>query len=486
MAAPLKNYYKTLQVDPEAENEVIIAAYKRLALKYHPDTNKSPDATAQMQAINEAYAVLSDKAKRADYDALRNRTGGGTRPAPARPQDTAPTPEQARKAREATEQYRKVQEELRKRQAEAQEERARRAEAARKKAEAQRQAEAERHRQQLIAVKSVLRVAGAVVVGIAVLMLVSRVLSNRPVTANANEQVITLPGGAEMVLVHVPAAAFVMGSTYGDTAQQGDHKPPHAVTLDEYWMGKTEVTNAQFAAFVSATGYKTTAEISGTARAWMGIDWQDVAAADWQHPHGPATDINGKENHPVVHVSWDDAAAFCKWVTQVSGRVVRLPTEAEWERAARGASTPAAATAATAYIYPWGDASPNGSLLNYADKNLNGNWADKSQDDGYTLTAPVGNYPKGASPYGALDMAGNVWEWTADWYDGGYYANSPLSNPTGPATGQVRVLRGGSFDNEPSFVITVLRYALPPLNRQDSIGFRVVALAASPEVTPSP
>ena len=129
----------------------------------------------------------------------------------------------------------------------------------------------------------------------------------------------------------------------------------------------------------------------------------------------------GRGEHPVVWVTWQDAQEFCAWVSQISGQAVRLPTEAEWEKAARGSDE---------RLYPWGNQEPNPQLCNY---NTNG-------------STPVGKYsPQGDSPYGCVDMAGNVWEWVADWYDEHYYAHSPSRNPSGPESGKYRVLRGGSW-----------------------------------------
>jgi formylglycine-generating enzyme required for sulfatase activity len=184
-------------------------------------------------------------------------------------------------------------------------------------------------------------------------------------------------------------------------------------------------------------------------------NWDDVPGADWQHPRGPGSPA--EDTHPVVHVSWNDAEAYCAW----AGR--RLATEAEWEKGARGPD---------GRLYPWGDDAPAGNLLNFADVNLNIDWADTSIDDGYAFTAPVGSYPAGASPYGALDMAGNVWEWVADWYSDTYYATSPADNPTGPASGDYRALRGGSWLINDWVVRAANRYRVSPIYRVDYLGFR--------------
>jgi formylglycine-generating enzyme required for sulfatase activity len=154
---------------------------------------------------------------------------------------------------------------------------------------------------------------------------------------------------------------------------------------------RTEVTNAQYDRCVRA----------GVCTAPSNSVWRDVRFAD----------------HPVTDVSWDQASVYAQWVGG------SLPTEAQWEKAARGTDLRA---------YPWGDQEPTVSLLNFEGSGIGG-------------TSAVGSYPIGASPYGALDMAGNVWEWVADWYDGSYYSVSPVENPQGPATGSYRVLRGGSW-----------------------------------------
>jgi formylglycine-generating enzyme required for sulfatase activity len=258
-----------------------------------------------------------------------------------------------------------------------------------------------------------------------------------------------------MQLACVPAGEFKMGSEDGDS----DEKPVHTVYLDAYWIDLTEVTNAMFQQFILATGYRTSAENEG----WGYVinlntdQWEQINGADWQHPRGSGSSLEGLEQHPVVQVSWEDAAAYCEW----AGR--RLPNEAQWEKAARGTDE---------RTYPWGNNPPAGNLLNFADQNLEVDWANRSIDDGWQYTAPVGSYPAGASPYGALDLAGNVWEWAADRYADDYYASSPLRNPGGPALGAYPVLRGGSWDIFECGVRSADRYGYYPPDRLGNMGFR--------------
>ena len=232
------------------------------------------------------------------------------------------------------------------------------------------------------------------------------------------------------VLVYVPEGEFLMGSEDDDA--WNDEKPQHLVYLDAFWLYQHPVTNAQFAAFVDASGQQTTAEEIGWNWVWDGSNWVQTDGAYWGAPEGPDSSVAGREDHPVVQVSWSDATAYCQWAGG------RLPTEAEWEKAARGTDE---------RRFPWGDDPVTGDRANFCDVNCPMDWADKSQDDGYEQTSPVGSYPAGASPYGALDMAGNVWEWVADYYEAGYYRRAPAENPTGPTSGAAHVLRGGSWSS---------------------------------------
>jgi formylglycine-generating enzyme required for sulfatase activity len=205
--------------------------------------------------------------------------------------------------------------------------------------------------------------------------------------------------------------------------------------LDEFQIGKYPVTNAEYQAFVKDAKYKAPSH-------WSGENFSEELAA-----------------HPVVNVNWEDADAYCKWLTQKlqeanqlrADESIRLPTEAEWEKAARGTD---------ARYYPWG---------NDWDKNKC-----NSSEGGTKHTTPVGKYsPAGDSPYGAADMAGNVWEWCADTYDENYYQNSPRENPLNTSSGKARVLRGGSWDDESYFVRAAYRSRRYPVFRFSDYGFRV-------------
>jgi formylglycine-generating enzyme required for sulfatase activity/nucleotide-binding universal stress UspA family protein len=256
--------------------------------------------------------------------------------------------------------------------------------------------------------------------------------------------------------VTIPAGDFLMGSDKKRDKLAGDDETPqHTVTLPTYGIARTPVTVAQFAAFIKATGYRTTAEEQGSAYSWNGAKWEDVKGANWAHPRGPESDVAQKGDHPVTCVSWQDAQAFCVWASEQSGQSIRLPSEAEWEKAARGTD---------GRFWPWGDKPPT-------DKH--GNFFTGKVGD----TTPVGRYPVGASPYGVLDMAGNVWEWTSSLYKPYPYR---IDDGREDASDRgMRVVRGGSFGRNDHFVRCAVRRRDDPHARSYLLGVRVVVLPPS-------
>jgi formylglycine-generating enzyme required for sulfatase activity len=257
-----------------------------------------------------------------------------------------------------------------------------------------------------------------------------------PVAAPLPATKVNAIDGAAMVLI--PAGAFLMGTSEAELAawlkaQPGDTRelytdelPQHSVSLDAYYMYKTDVTVAQYRIFCRATGRK----------------MPDPPDWGWQ------------DTHPMVNVTWNDAKAYADWAGAA------LPTEAQWEKAARGTD---------GRIFPWGNDWDAGKCSNSV--GTHGSWK----------TSPVGNFPAGASPYGCLDMAGNVSQWCADRYDAGYYATSPARNPTGPETGPFRVLRGGSWCyGDLEIFRAALRVGDDPLYRGDYMGFQCVVRSPGP------
>lgn len=305
-------------------------------------------------------------------------------------------------------------------------------------------------------------------------------------------------------MVWIPGGEFTMGS--GSAMGWPDEKPAHRVRVDGFWMDQSEVTNAQFREFVDATGYITTAEkapdldeimrqsppgtppppkeslvpgslVFETTKGPVNLNdysqwWRWTPGASWKHPEGPTSTIEGRENHPVVQVSWEDATAYAKWAGK------RLPTEAEWEIAARGGLEEKP--------YVWGDEKPTDDAI-FA--NLwQGNFPYKNTEkDGYSRTAPVMTFaPNGMGLY---DMAGNVWEWCSDWYDRDLYSKrvgKPTAiNPTGPEKSNdrerpfmpQRVQRGGSFlcnDGYCSRYRPSARHGSSPDTGMSHVGFRCV------------
>lgn len=254
-----------------------------------------------------------------------------------------------------------------------------------------------------------------------------------------------------MTLIGIPEGEFRMGSGDDDVYAEPDELPMRRVFLNGYWIDQTEVTNAMFARCVGA-----------------GVCTPPPSAFAPYSPHAYyATDEFA--DFPVVNVTWPQAAAYCAW----AGR--RLPTEAEWEKAARG-------TDARRFPWEWiGVADPR--KLNFCDQRCPFAWHVREVDDGYGETSPVGSYPDGASPYQVLDMAGNVWEWTADWYAARAYRDGPLRNPTGPEDGTWRVVRGGSWSDGIHvralvYARSANRYYQAPDTTRSDLGFRCALSAA--------
>lgn len=239
-----------------------------------------------------------------------------------------------------------------------------------------------------------------------------------------------------MTMVYIPTGDFQMGSETG----WSDERPVHQVHLDGFWVGQCEVTNAAFGRFILETDYQTDAEQAGWGYVWQNDQWNRIGGLNWRHPNRPGEGISAIMDHPVVQVSWHDANAYCQWAGG------RLPTEAEWEMAAVGA---------TGWKYPWGN--------EFDPTRLNASGSG---------TVPVGSYETGKSPWGAYDMAGNVWEWVNDWYREDYYASSPSTNPPGPIEADFKALRGGGWDPSGGDSRSADRGFLAPSRQGNTIGFR--------------
>ena len=301
----------------------------------------------------------------------------------------------------------------------------------------------------------------------------------------------------------IPAGQFMMGAVPGDPYARADELPAHEVAVDGFWMTTTEITNAQFEEFVEATGYLTTAErpidwevikqqlppgtpeppaedlVPGATvftppQGESGFWWKFVRGANWRHPGGPETSIEGRDNEPVVQVSYDDAVAYAEWAGG------RLPTEAEWEWASRGGLE--------GQVYAWGEedvdtGTPKANTWQGQFPN------DDTGRDGFTGVAPVARFPPNG--YGLYDMAGNVWEWTRDWYRHDAYqqvvttTQGVAQNPTGPSDSfdpeepgiAKRVVRGGSFLCHHSYCASYrssARMKTSPDTGLNHQGFRIV------------
>ena len=315
------------------------------------------------------------------------------------------------------------------------------------------------------------------------------------------EQISQIPG-----MVWIPGGIYDMGASDSDRMVLSHEKPKHTVKVDGFYMDETEVTNAQFSKFIKATNYITTAERPvdwdlikqqlppGTLKPHDSLLlpgsllfkktkesvpnlydfsqwWRWTNGANWKQPEGKGSSIDGKDNHPVVHVSYEDAMAYCNW----AGR--RLPTEAEWEFAARGGKRDK--------IYFWGDLTDK--LSSYVNSWEGEFPVDNTQADGFEKSAPVKTYPPNG--YGLYEISGNVWEWTSDWYSSQYYKyckeNSITNNPKGPNEAfnpnnpyiDERVIRGGSFLCNASYCASYRvssRMATDPSTSLEHLGFRTV------------
>ena len=259
-----------------------------------------------------------------------------------------------------------------------------------------------------------------------------------------------------MTLVYLPAGRFLMGSNPDLDPDAFDNEfPQHEVSLAPFWLDQLEVSNAQFATFLNARGNQTEDD----------VPWLDIGDTDVQieQRDGSFAPLPGRADLPVVEVTWYGAAAYCRWVGG------QLPSEAQWEYGARGPAN---------LIYPWGNGF-DGQRANFCDQRCDLDTKDLRFDDGFAEAAPVGTFPAGASWAGALDLGGNVWEWVNDWYSDDYYLISPSSNPGGPAGGETKIVRGGSWLNTAITLRTADRLVDFPDTSRPNFGFRC-AMPATP------
>lgn len=276
-------------------------------------------------------------------------------------------------------------------------------------------------------------------------------------------------------MIFIQGAEFLMGTDDNEGFPNDGEGPVRSVKVDSFYIDACAVSNAEFKKFADATGYVTEAEHFGwsyvfhlfvppevAAKVTQVVKgtpwWWNVEGACWKHPEGPGTSIEERMDHPVIHVSWNDAMAYCEWAGK------RLPTEAEWEYAARGGLVQKR--------YPWGDLlKPDGE---HRCNIWQGKFPEKNNaSDGFAGTAPVRSFPPNG--FGLYNVSGNVWEWCADWFSPTFHVNGPRDNPKGPPSGQARVLRGGSYLCHKSYC-NRYRVAARSQNTPDSstgnIGFR--------------
>ncbi len=307
--------------------------------------------------------------------------------------------------------------------------------------------------------------------------------SGRPAEAGGPAANLPAPGNSAALppefatgMLPIPGGSFLMGTENAEAFPDDGEGPVRAVTLDAFRMARFPVTNQRFGRFVAETGYRTEAERFGWSFVfWAHIPrerirelvqdtvavapwWCKVAGANWRSPEGPDSDVAQRQQHPVVHVSWNDAQAFCLWSGQ------RLPTEAEWECAARGGLVQK--------LYPWGDKlRPDG-------RHRCNIWQGDfprldTAEDGYAGTCPVDAFPPNG--FGLYSMTGNAWEWCADWFDATFHRNASRVNPQGPPKGTGRVMKGGSFLCHRSYCNryrVAARTSQTPDSSTSNIGFR--------------
>lgn len=284
-------------------------------------------------------------------------------------------------------------------------------------------------------------------------------------------------GSSTEGMIKLPSGTFMMGTDTNEGFPEDGEGPVRETKVNSFWIDETAVTNAEFAEFIRATGYKTDAERYNWSfvfknflpEKWLKKDlpyssdtpwWKGIEGAYWKRPEGPGSGISDRMDHPVVHVSWNDAAAYCKWAGK------RLPTEAEWEYAARGGLEQK--------MFPWGDElTPDGEHLcniwqgDFPETN--------TEEDGFAGTAPVKSFPPNG--FGLYEVSGNIWEWTQDWFSASYPLLRMSDNPQGPGSGQAKVIRGGSYLCHKSYC-NRYRVAARSGNTPDSstgnMGFRCV------------